>query len=75
MPHFVAVGQILQATDLVASVPEKLAIRMTAAYGLKYAALPVKLPAIEIKLVWHAKFDREPGNQWLRTLVFDTFAE
>lgn len=75
VPHFVAVGQILQATDLVASVPEKLAIRMAATYGLKYAALPVKLPPIEIKLVWHAKFHREPGNQWLRTLVFDTFAE
>jgi DNA-binding transcriptional LysR family regulator len=75
VPHFVAVGQILQATDLVASVPEKLAVRMAAAYGLKYAALPVKLPPIEIKLVWHAKFHREPGNQWLRTLIFDTFAE
>jgi DNA-binding transcriptional LysR family regulator len=75
VPHFVAVGEILQATDLVASVPEKLAIRMAATYGLKYVTLPVKLPPIEIKLVWHAKFHREPGNQWLRTLVFDTFAE
>jgi hypothetical protein len=36
---------------------------------------PVALPEIGINLFWHAKFHREPGNQWLRGVIFDTFPE
>jgi DNA-binding transcriptional LysR family regulator len=75
VPHFVAVADILQTTDLVATVTEKFAKRSATSFGLRYATHPVKLPEISINLFWHAKCHREPGNQWLRTPVFDTFAE
>jgi hypothetical protein len=26
-------------------------------------------------LFWHAKFHKEPENQWLRGVVFDTFSD
>ena len=75
VPHFVAVADILQTTNLVATVTDKFAKRSAASFDLKYVAHPVKLPEISINLFWHAKYHREPGNQWLRTLVFDTFVE
>lgn len=75
VPHYVAVGHILQATDLVATVPERLAQRMTAPFGLTYVTHPAKLPEMAINVFWHAKFHRMPDNQWLRTLVFDTFVD
>jgi len=75
VPHFVAIGHILQATDLVATVPERLAQRMAQPFGLTYTAHPAKLPDMAINVFWHAKFHRAPDNQWLRTLVFDTFAD
>ncbi|WP_280151594.1 LysR family transcriptional regulator [Piscinibacter sp. XHJ-5] len=75
VPHFVAIGHILQATDLVATVPERLAQRMTAPFGLTYVAHPAKLPEVAINVFWHAKFHRTPDSQWLRTLVFDTFVD
>jgi len=34
----------------------------------------VKIPDIVINVLWHAKNHREPGNQWLRQLVFDSFS-
>lgn len=75
VPHFVAVGDILQATDMVATVPERLAQRLAAPFGLVYKAHPAPLPEVAINLFWHAKYHKDPANQWLRSLVFEMFAD
>ncbi|MDO9216155.1 MAG: LysR substrate-binding domain-containing protein, partial [Lacisediminimonas sp.] len=75
VPHFVAVGHILQSTDLVATVPERLAEKMAKPFNLKYVAHPIKLPQIAINLFWHAKYHRDPANQWLRSLIFDMHSD
>jgi len=74
LPHFVAVGHILSETDMIASVPERFALRCAAPFEFTYVAHAAKLPDIQINLSWHAKFHLEPGNRWLRTLIFDTFS-
>lgn len=75
VPHFVAVGHILQSTDMVATVPERLADSMVKPFNLKYVAHPVKLPQIAINLFWHAKYHKDPANQWLRSLIFDLHSD
>ncbi len=75
VPHFVAVADIVRATDLVATVPEQFAERGRTFFGLRYASPPVRLPRILINLYWHARFHRDPANQWLRTQIADLFAE
>ncbi|MGF6528232.1 hypothetical protein [Variovorax sp. PvP013] len=34
---------------------------------------PIKLPDAPIHVFWHAKVNREPVNQWLRSIVFELF--
>jgi len=75
VPHFVAVGHILSMTDMVATVPERYALACAGPFGLCHVPHPVALPEISINLFWHAKFHKEPGNQWLRGVVFDTFSD
>ncbi|HEY8242077.1 MAG TPA: LysR family transcriptional regulator [Casimicrobiaceae bacterium] len=75
VPHFVAVGHILAETDMIATVPERFARRVAEPFGLSFAPHPAKLPEIQINAFWHARLHRDPANQWLRTLVVDTFAE
>lgn len=75
VPHFVAVGHILSRTDMVATVPERYAEECLAPFGLKSAPLPVTLPEIAISLFWHARYHKEPGIQWLRNVMFDTFTD
>ena len=75
VPHFVAVGHILRTTDMVATVPERLAQALVEPFGLAYARHPAAVPQIAIKVFWHAKVHKDPANQWLRTLVFETFAD
>lgn len=74
VPHFVAVGHILQATDMVTTVPERFAERMVEAFGLTYVTHPAALPEVAINVFWHAKFHKAPANQWLRSVVFDLFS-
>lgn len=75
VPHFVAVGHILQSTDLIATVPERLAMRCVEPFDLVHVPHPASLPEIAIKLFWHARYHRDPANRWLRQLVFDHFSE
>jgi DNA-binding transcriptional LysR family regulator len=75
VPHFVGVGHILQGTDLVATVPERLAERLAQPFGLVWRAHPVKLPEVSINAFWHAKVHRSPASQWLRGVVFELFAQ
>jgi DNA-binding transcriptional LysR family regulator len=75
VPHFVAVSRILQSTNLIATVPERLAEHMAKPFGLKYIPHPVKLPEIAINLFWHAKYHKDPANQWLRGLLFKLHAD
>lgn len=74
VPHFVAVGHILQSTDMIAVVPEAYAESTLKPFGLEASPCPVKIPDIVINVLWHAKNHREAGNQWLRQLIVDSFS-
>lgn len=75
VPHFVGVGHILQGSDLVATVPERLAQRLVEPFGLVCTPHPAELPEAAIKLFWHAKLHRSAANQWLREQIVDLFAD
>jgi DNA-binding transcriptional LysR family regulator len=74
VPHFVAIGHILQSSDLIATVPERLAERMCGPFGLVSVKHPAPLPQAAIHAFWHARFHRDPANQWLRGVFFTQFA-
>lgn len=75
VPHFVAVGHILQNTDLLATVPERFAASCTEPFGLTLLPAPIPLPEIAINLFWHARYNRDPANRWFRQLMFDLFSD
>ena len=75
VPHFTAVGHILQSTDLIATVPERLAVRCAGPFELIHVPHPAPLPEIAINLFWHARYHRDPANRWLRQLLFDHFSD
>jgi DNA-binding transcriptional LysR family regulator len=75
VPHFIAVGHILQSTDLIATLPERFAQRCEAPFGLVSSPHPARIPDIAINLFWHAKFNRDPANMWMRQLLVELFAD
>ena len=75
LPHFIAVGHVLQTTDLIATLPERFADRCESPFGLVTSPHPASLPDIAINLFWHAKFNRDPANMWIRQLIVELFAD
>jgi DNA-binding transcriptional LysR family regulator len=75
VPHFVAVGHILQSSDLIATVPERFAHKCEQPFQLETSPLPFKIPDIAIKLFWHSKYNRDPANMWLRQTLVDLFSD
>jgi DNA-binding transcriptional LysR family regulator len=75
VPHYVSVGHILQGSDMVATVPERLADRLIEPFDLVKVPHPAKLPVVAINVFWHAKYHRSPSNTWLRSVVFELFGD
>lgn len=75
VPHYVSVGHILQSSDLIATVPERLADRLLEPFALTKVLHPAKLPDIAINVFWHAKYHRSPASTWLRGILFDEFSD
>ncbi len=73
IPHFAAVGYLLHETNLITTVPKRLVNRCSGPFQLASTPVPFGLPEIPIDLFWSARYHRDPANQWLRTLMADTF--
>ncbi|MGZ3181480.1 MAG: LysR substrate-binding domain-containing protein [Telluria sp.] len=75
VPHFTAVPYIVSGSDLVVTVPQKLAERAAAPFGLQWIVPPLKLPTLQTNIFWHRRFAQDPGNQWLRGMIAEVFGE
>ena len=75
VPHFTAVPYIVSSTDLVVTVPQKLAARAAQPFNLQYIRPPLRLPSLQTNMFWHRRFNQDEGNQWLRGFIAEHFAE
>ena len=69
VPSFTSAAILAKRTDAVATMPGPVATVLARELDMQLIAPPIKLPAFEIAQYWHERFDRDPGNQWLRSLV------
>lgn len=70
-PHFMSVPFIVSETDAIATVPQALADFITTGNRLIQTRLPFTPPTFQVNIHWHKSVDKEPGNQWLRNIIFD----
>jgi len=68
-------GDVLGHSDLIATVPERFAQRVTRPFNLTTRALPLAVDGSAIHQFWHARLHKDPGHQWLRTLVSQYFGD
>lgn len=72
LPHFAAVPDILSGTDMVATLPERLARRAVDQGMLAILDLPYDPLVVNIEAIWHQRADRDAGLQWLLGEMADT---
>lgn len=71
VPHFVALPDVLAATDLYATVPHHLAAVFAQDCALRIYEFPVALPHASVTLHWHEGFESDEANVWMRQLLTD----
>jgi DNA-binding transcriptional LysR family regulator len=64
--HFFPVGAIVSQSDLVATVPWGIAKSLQRMVAIELFNPPMPLPATHLSLIWHERYHRDPGNEWLR---------
>ncbi len=69
VPYFGAVGPIIERTDMIATLPRRLATRLSATSNTCITPAPIELPTLTHIQVWHPRDDSDPAHKWLRTLV------
>lgn len=74
IPHFMSIPHLLLDTDLIVTVPQSCALSLLRLGFLKMHPLPVPSPSFELKQHWHARYHRDPANQWLRSAIHEAFA-
>ena len=75
VPHFLSVPYLVAQSDLLVTVPDKLAQAAAAVHGLQVLPHPVDIPAFQVNLFWHRRVHHEPENQWLRQIIATQFSK
>lgn len=66
VPHFLSMPTIVQSSNMVCTLPRRMAYKYADHFRLKTHAVPVNTPEFPVFLIWHDSFDSDPGHQWLR---------
>lgn len=69
VPNYVGLSYLVEGTDLIATIPLRLAEVFMKRGRLRMLEPPVKLPGYDINLHWHARLHHDPGHRWMRAMV------
>ena len=74
VPHFTVVPMVLERTDLILTLPARVARVFERRGSLKALAPPIPIPLAEVAVHWHERFDADAGNRWLREQIAELLA-
>lgn len=69
VPHFASVAFIVSASDLIGTVPERLALEFNKKLRLQVLPVPIAIPPFRLVMLWHERSHNDPAHTWLRSLV------
>lgn len=68
-PYVSVIPQIVARTDLIVTLPARVANMFRRQWPVKLVKTPLDIPRYALHLYWHEKFHRDPVNQWLREQI------
>jgi DNA-binding transcriptional LysR family regulator len=73
--NFLVLPSIVAASDLIAIVPHSVGSQISPQDAVKLLALPVDIPAFDVRQCWHERYHDDPGHRWLRQQFMELFGE
>lgn len=75
LPNYLGLSAIVAQTDLIATVPQRLAEQWAKVEALRVSTPPFACPQYEVSQYWHERFHRDPAHRWLRHTIATLFKE
>lgn len=69
VPNYMAIPFVIEQTDMLVTLPERLAEVLKGKGHFRSLPLPFPSPRFMVKQHWHERFHHDPGNQWLRRTI------
>ena len=69
LPHYLAAGAVVARTELVITLPRRIAARVCETDGLRSFDTPVEVDGFEVAAAYHPRSAADPGIAWLRQLL------
>ncbi|MBL8953834.1 MAG: LysR family transcriptional regulator [Myxococcaceae bacterium] len=74
VPYFLSALQLASESDAALTISERMARRLSRAFGLTIRETPVPLRPYALSLLWHPRQDAAAEHQWLRQLFVSAAA-
>ncbi|MEL7071046.1 MAG: LysR family transcriptional regulator [Cyanobacteria bacterium J06581_3] len=68
-PHMMVLPFVISSSDLVASLPLRIAQRLASVCGLTIFELPIETKPWMLSMLWSVLSDRDETNRWLRKAI------
>lgn len=75
VPFFLTGLQFAAESDAILTAPERLIHTMGKDLGLRPMEPPLELEPYTLSMIWHPRFDSDPGHAWLRGRIAAAFEE
>ena len=68
--QFLVAPSIIRQSNMILTVSKRVAERFRLE-SVKIFPLPLLTNPLRLKLIWHKRADRNPGNQWMRNKIIN----
>lgn len=65
IPHFTVLPTLVATSELLATLPSRIANIYAADHRLRAVKLPVPSPTFEVRVYWHPRQETDPFHNWL----------
>jgi DNA-binding transcriptional LysR family regulator len=74
-PYHASAAWTIEDSDMILTLPERLAQRVAKIVGIRVVAAPPDLAEFRYMQVWHPRMDSDPAHIWLRRMFVEAVRE
>ena len=75
IPHFLGASFVVELTDLLITIPQRLAEVLQGRGAYVIYPVPFVIPTYEVKQHWHERYHHDAASRWLRGVIADLLTD
>jgi DNA-binding transcriptional LysR family regulator len=74
VPHFIAAAMLVADSDMILTLPDRLARRLAATLPIALLDVPLQLAPLAPAMIWHERVHGDAAHAWVRRQLVDVVA-